>query len=88
MKFLGAIILHVKDVLIVIAGLVLIALVFSGWAMFQSWKQSAGIPPVGNEPVVPTMDAKLCPDGSYVGRVGPRCEFAPCPTGSDNFESQ
>jgi len=26
-----------------------------------------------------TMDAKLCPDGSYVGRVGPNCEFAACP---------
>ena len=26
-----------------------------------------------------TMEAKLCPDGSYVGRVGPDCEFAPCP---------
>ncbi|HXV27118.1 MAG TPA: hypothetical protein VD862_03815 [Candidatus Paceibacterota bacterium] len=23
-------------------------------------------------------DAKLCPDGSYVGRTGPNCEFAPC----------
>jgi hypothetical protein len=27
-----------------------------------------------------TMEAKLCPDGSYVGRGGPRCEFAVCPT--------
>lgn len=27
-----------------------------------------------------TMDAKLCDDGSYVGRSGPKCEFAPCPT--------
>lgn len=27
-----------------------------------------------------TQDAKLCPDGSSVGRVGPKCEFAPCPT--------
>lgn len=27
-----------------------------------------------------TMEAKLCPDGSYVGRTGPNCEFAPCPT--------
>lgn len=27
-----------------------------------------------------TMEAKLCPDGSYVGREGPNCEFAPCPT--------
>lgn len=26
-----------------------------------------------------TMEAKQCPDGSYVGRVGPDCEFAPCP---------
>lgn len=26
-----------------------------------------------------TMDAKMCPDGSYVGRQGPKCEFAPCP---------
>jgi hypothetical protein len=26
-----------------------------------------------------TMEAKLCPDGSYVGRSGPKCEFAPCP---------
>lgn len=26
-----------------------------------------------------TMEAKLCPDGSAVGRTGPQCEFAPCP---------
>ena len=26
-----------------------------------------------------TMDAKVCPDGSAVGRVGPGCEFAECP---------
>lgn len=26
-----------------------------------------------------TLDAKECPDGSYVGRVGPSCEFAACP---------
>lgn len=26
-----------------------------------------------------TMEAKLCPDGSSVGRTGPNCEFAPCP---------
>ncbi len=30
-------------------------------------------------PVACTTDAKLCPDGSYVGRVGPNCEFAACP---------
>jgi len=26
------------------------------------------------------MEVKLCPDGSYVGRTGPNCEFAECPT--------
>lgn len=26
-----------------------------------------------------TMEAKLCPDGSSVGRSGPNCEFSPCP---------
>ena len=26
-----------------------------------------------------TMEAKMCPDGSYVGRTGPRCEFTACP---------
>ncbi len=25
------------------------------------------------------FDAKVCPDGSSVGRTGPNCEFAPCP---------
>lgn len=27
-----------------------------------------------------TMEAKLCPDGTSVGRSGPKCEFAECPT--------
>jgi len=26
-----------------------------------------------------TQEAKLCPDGSAVGRAGPNCEFAACP---------
>lgn len=26
-----------------------------------------------------TMDAKICADGSAVGREGPNCEFAKCP---------
>jgi len=32
--------------------------------------------------VVCTADAKLCPDGSYVGRVPPSCEFTQCPATS------
>jgi len=26
-----------------------------------------------------TEEAKVCPDGSAVGRTGPSCEFSPCP---------
>jgi len=26
-----------------------------------------------------TQEARLCPDGTAVGRTGPNCEFAPCP---------
>lgn len=26
-----------------------------------------------------TQEAKKCPNGSFVGRTGPHCEFAPCP---------
>src|SRR6185295_18239462 len=41
-------------------------------------------PPIGG-PIggtVCTQEAMLCPDGSYVGRTGPNCEFAPCGGGS------
>ncbi len=31
-------------------------------------------------PIACTTDAKLCPNGSYVSRTGPNCEFAACPT--------
>ena len=31
-------------------------------------------------PIACNMEAKLCPDGSTVGRTGPNCEFALCPT--------
>jgi len=36
-------------------------------------------PSPSNEGVFCTQEAKLCPDGSYVGRQGPNCDFAPCP---------
>ncbi len=35
--------------------------------------------PGWNEPKACTEEAKICPDGSSVGRTGPNCEFAPCP---------
>lgn len=32
------------------------------------------------EPVGCMAEARMCPDGSVVGRSGPNCEFAACPT--------
>lgn len=37
-------------------------------------------PEAGAEPQACNMDAKICPDGSSVGRTGPNCEFAACPS--------
>ncbi len=31
-------------------------------------------------PVACTMEARICPDGTAVGRQGPQCEFTECPT--------
>jgi|GEM_PF-1593991 len=35
--------------------------------------------PNSSGPVACTLDAKVCDDGSAVGRTGPNCEFASCP---------
>jgi len=34
-----------------------------------------------------TMEALQCPDGSYVGRTGPDCQFASCPSESSSSAS-
>lgn len=44
------------------------------------------VDPVDGAPQRCTADVKKCPDGSYVRRVGPNCEFAPC-DGSNAPES-
>src|SRR3989344_2151883 len=51
----------------------LVLLVILGIVMFLVPQTSP------SQPQACTMDAKLCPDGSYVGRTGPDCEFALCP---------
>ena len=56
---------------------ILIALIFVGiftWGRVQ--KEIAKTP----KQVACTMEAKICPEGSAVGRTGPNCEFALCPT--------
>lgn len=56
-----------------------VLIIFSGVAGFIVWIHA----PLQTPPQVAcTLDAKLCPDGSYVGRVGPTCAFAACPATS------
>lgn len=45
-----------------------------------TFSQSSPAPVASSTPeaVLCTADAMLCPDGSYVGRTGPKCEFV-CP---------
>lgn len=38
-----------------------------------------GDPNLANNKKACTEEAKLCPDGSAVGRTGPNCDFAACP---------
>ena len=55
-------------------GIVLIILLGVGGFLYRNVLETTG-----DGPVACTMDAKVCPDGSGVGREGPSCEFTPCP---------
>ncbi len=44
------------------------------------WPMPYPAPTPTPKPVACTQDARLCPDGSSVSRVAPRCEFATCPS--------
>ncbi|MBI4426780.1 MAG: hypothetical protein HY567_04335 [Candidatus Kerfeldbacteria bacterium] len=67
----------VIPLLIIVAALA--AVVGLGLVVFNPGQKAPSLNGNGNA-VACTQDAKLCPDGSYVGRVAPNCEFAECPT--------
>ncbi|MBI5405899.1 hypothetical protein HY972_02590 [Candidatus Kaiserbacteria bacterium] len=56
-----------------VIGIVAIAVLLALWAIGARVANAPG-------PRACTQEAKICPDGSSVGRTGPNCEFAPCPT--------
>lgn len=63
----------------IVLGLVAVVIVGVGlWWVSGGGARSA--PPPGITPVACTMEAKICPDGSAVGRSGPKCEFTTCPS--------
>ena len=55
--------------------LIIVTLILLGGIVLFVWQKYSNEP----SPVACTLEAKLCPDGSYVGRTGPNCEFAECP---------
>lgn len=60
------------SILAIISALVLLAGIFFLAFLNASPDQTEG-------QVFCTQEARLCPDGSYVGRTGPNCEFTACP---------
>jgi hypothetical protein len=64
--------------------IVLLIIVAAGILVWQLW-YSPVAPPT---PSVCTQEAKLCPDGSSVSRIGPNCEFTACPGSPESSEEQ
>ncbi|MBU1102495.1 hypothetical protein KJ853_02450, partial [Patescibacteria group bacterium] len=63
-----------KIFVLVVIGILILA--GAAWGGYYWWQNRSG------GPVACTMEAKQCPDSSYVGRTGPNCEFAACPATS------
>ena len=63
---------------------VIVILIFLfGIVWFISTRSPGLTPGIGSNNTACTADAKLCPDGNYVGRTGPNCEFV-CVTNISN----
>jgi hypothetical protein len=60
--------------------LVVIVLILGAAIGFLAARGSDSNKVRSNPDVACTEEAKLCPDGSGVGRQGPNCEFPDCPT--------
>lgn len=57
----------------IVIGVAALAIIVALWVVNVRTAEAPG-------PQACTADAKVCPDGSAVGRTGPNCEFAQCPT--------
>lgn len=66
-----------------IAVLLVLVGIFGGYFVLNQKKQiQAPVPSPTPGEVACTQEAKICPDGSSVGRTGPNCEFSLCPASS------
>jgi len=60
-----------RNIWIAVALLLAAAIAYVAWSMVSA--------PPAPEGASCTKEAKICPDGTIVGRGGPTCEFAACP---------
>lgn len=56
-----------------------------GFFIYSRINLTGSTSPIPNQ-IACTQEAKLCPDGSSVGRSGPKCEFAACPASFSDKE--
>jgi len=69
-----------KKIIILI---IILLIIWGGYSYFNKNTQPTTEIPNRTDEVMCTMDARMCPDGSYVGRQGPNCQFQMCPDGTD-----
>ncbi|MDR3548532.1 MAG: hypothetical protein P4M11_09760 [Candidatus Pacebacteria bacterium] len=63
-----------------LAGIVLILIIgIAGFLYRNEVERPLGVAPIVLGGTACTQEAKICPDGSAVGRTGPNCSFAACP---------
>jgi hypothetical protein len=67
--------MHGPRLLLIVA--IIIVLVVGGSFAYAHYRY--GMPDQGSSPQACTAEAKICPDGTAVGRTGPNCSFAACP---------
>lgn len=65
-----------------LAMILFIALPFVGFFLGMRYQEMMNFTDKDNDSSMRacTLDAKICPDGSAVGRTGPNCEFSACPS--------
>ena len=67
---------EIKAVIFIIGAILLLVI---GYAANNFWSLSDFNINKDKEDIYSTVEAKMCRDGSYVGRVAPNCDFSPCP---------
>lgn len=67
--------LNFLSIIIAFAGLIIVP-----GLLFAQTANTKPLPTATSPDVACTQEAKLCPDGSYVSRTGPNCEFTACPS--------